>query len=115
MAIGRRPFSFFFYYNDQIGGESVHDIERLFLLASSSNTTPMDLELLRFSAEDQFEIKTGIIHKMHELDPRGGWMERGGDYPRNPHTRTGEEPMEKLGHLLNQLNEEGKESGAFEE
>ena len=43
-----------------------------------------------------FEVKVEIIQQMADLDPTGDWMGRGARALDNPHTATGEEPLEKL-------------------
>lgn len=70
-------------------------------------------ELARIDAEDLFEVKVQIIREMSRLDPEGPWLERGARALDNARTSTGEEPLERLLSILDQLKEDGRKSGAF--
>ena len=50
---------------------------------------------------------------MADLDPTGDWMGRGARALENPHTATGEESLEKLYALLDDLRGGGVRSQAF--
>nr|QCO76340.1 hypothetical protein [Tamarix hispida] len=105
-----RPFPY--HEEDIFGGDSVRDIQRR-LLANKPDPSLQEYRLARFDAEDLFEIKVEIIRNMIILDPEGDWMGRGARALDNPHTATGEESLEKLYSLLDELKQGGVESQAF--
>nr|XP_023904920.1 uncharacterized protein LOC112016619 [Quercus suber] len=105
-----RPFP---YHDDErIGGDSVLSIQQR-LLAKSPSPSLEDYRLARYKAEDLFEIKADIIRRMTALDPEGDWMGRGARALENPRTATGEESLERLYSLLDNLKEGEVESQAF--
>lgn len=69
--------------------------------------------MARIQAEDLFEVKVEIIQQMADLDPTGDWMGRGARALENPHTATGEESLEKLYALLDDLRGGGVRSLTF--
>ena len=70
-------------------------------------------EFARIMAEDLFSTKVDILREMSRLDPEGPWLERGARALDNPRTSTGEESLEKLFAILDQLKEGGRQSEAF--
>lgn len=109
-----RPFP---YQDDEvIGGDCVSNIERRFverLKAKNPSPSLEDYRLARIQAEDQFEVQVEIIRTMAALDPKGDWVRRGSLALKNSRTATGEEPLERLYSLLEDLNRGGVESRAF--
>lgn len=105
-----RPFPY--HDADIIGGDSVLSIQER-LLAKNPSPSLQDYRLARLDAEDLFEIKVDIIRQMTPLDPEGDWMGRGARALDNPRTATGEESLERLYHLLDDLKQGGVESQAF--
>lgn len=99
VGMGHFPYT----YHETVGGESLADTHRRYLLASASEATPLEWKLTLVNAQDSFEVKADIICKMQELDPEGGWRERGAKYLRNARTPTGEEPFARLVSLREQL------------
>lgn len=59
------------------------------------------------------KAKVDIIRKMSPLDPEGDWDRRGAQALENPRTTTGEESLERLYALLEDLNRGGVQSEAF--
>lgn len=101
------------YHPEQvIGGDSVLSIERRLLLGQTT-PSPLDRYLARINAEDLFEVKVEIIRQMADFDPRGDWLGRGARALDNPETATGEESLEGLHSLLDDLNQGGRGSGTF--
>lgn len=78
-----------------------------------SRPSPQDLYEAHIQAEDLFEVKVDIIKRMTPLDPEGDWMRRGARALDNPRTATGEESLERLHSILEELNSQGKQSQAF--
>ena len=105
-----RPFPY--DDDDIIGGDSVLSIQQR-LLAKKPSPSLQDYRLARLDAEDLFEIKVDIIRQMTPLDPEGDWTGRGARALDNPRTATGEESLERLYHLLDDLKQGGVESQAF--
>lgn len=102
------------YQPDQvIGGDSVETIKRRLLLRHEGNFTFEACEFARIMAEDLFSTKVDILRQISRLDPEGPWLERGARALDNPRTSTGEEPLEKLFTILDQLKEGGRQSEAF--
>ncbi|CAN4123557.1 unnamed protein product [Withania somnifera] len=58
------------------------------------------------------EVKVDIIRRMAPLDPEGDWEQRGARALDNPRTATGEELLERLYTLLEDLNRGGVHSQA---
>lgn len=98
--------------DDEIGGDSVRSIEHRFL-AVKENPSLRDIQIARIDAEDQFEVKVQIIHKMAVLDPTGDWLGRGARALDNLRTATGEESLERLYSFLEDLNRAGVQSPTF--
>lgn len=98
--------------DEVIGGDCLLSIERR-LLAKYSFPSLEVIRMARFDAEDRFEVKVEIIKLMAGLDPTGDWMGRGALAIDNPRTATGEESLEKLCYLLDELKEGGVESQTF--
>lgn len=107
-SVSPYPYAF-----DLIGGESVEGIKRRLLLRHEGYFTFEVCELARIQAEDLFEAKVEILREMSRLDPEGPWLERGARALDNPRTSTGEESLERLFSILDQLKEGGRESDAF--
>ena len=107
-SVSPYPYAF-----DLIGGESVEGIKRRLLLRHEGDFTFEVCELARIQAEDLFEAKVEILREMSRLDPEGPWLERGARALDNPRTSTGEESLERLFSILDQLKEGGRESDAF--
>ena len=95
-----------------IGGESVSAIQ-LRLLEKYPSPSAAIIERARLEAQDLFEVKVEIIRQMTALDPEGDWMGRGARALDNPRTATGEESLERLFSLLDNLREGEVESQAF--
>ena len=107
-SVSPYPYAF-----DLIGGDSVEGIKRRLLLRHEGDFTFEVCELARIQAEDLFEAKVEILREMSRLDPEGPWLERGARALDNPRTSTGEESLERLFSILDQLKEGGRESDAF--
>ena len=60
------------------------------------------------------EVKVDIIRRMAPLDPEGDWEQRGARALDNPRTATGEELLERLYTLLEDLNRGGVHSQAYQ-
>ena len=102
------------YQPDQvIGGDSVGAIQRRLLSGHGANLTYEVCEFARMEAEDLFEVKAKILGEMSRLDPEGPWLERGARALDHPRTSTGEESLERLFAILDELREDGRQSGAF--
>ena len=69
--------------------------------------------MMRIQAEDLFEVKVEIIQIMAGLDPTGDWMGKGARAFENSRTATGEEPLERLYALLEDLNRGGVQSATY--
>lgn len=95
-----------------IGGDSVSAIQ-LRLLEKYPSPSAAIIERARLEAQDLFEVKVEIIKLMAGLDPQGDWMGRGARALENPRTATGEESLERLYSLLDNLKEGEVESQAF--
>lgn len=109
-----RPFPY--HDDDIIGGDSVRAIEQRFverLKAKKPSPSLEDYRLARIQAEDQFEVQVDIIQAMAALDPRGDWMGRGALALKNWRTATGEESLEKLYSLLEDLQRDGVQSASY--
>lgn len=98
--------------DEVIGGDCVLSIERR-LLAKDSFPSSEVIRMARIQAEDLFEVKVEILKLMAGLDPTGDWMGRGARALDNPRTATGEESLERLSYLLDELKQGGVESQAF--
>jgi len=113
-----RPFP---YADDEvIGGESLNTInQRLWsVLQAKKHAMGKEMELkdyqfTRIQAEDLFEVKVEIIQIMAGLDPTGNFVGKGARAFHNSRTATGEEPLERLYALLEDLNRGGVQSEAF--
>lgn len=106
------------YADDElIGGESVNSIHHRLLNAlqakKGDDLSLEDYRLTRYQAEDLFEVKASIIRRMAPLDPEGDWEALGAKALYNPRTATGEERLERLLVLDEDLNSFGVQSQAF--
>ncbi|KAH0663765.1 hypothetical protein KY290_011752 [Solanum tuberosum] len=68
------------------------------------------LWLCHLSPGGSVEVKVDIIRRMAPLDPEGDWEQRGARALDNPRTATGEELLERLYTLLEDLNRGGVHS-----
>ncbi|RWR94993.1 hypothetical protein CKAN_02431400 [Cinnamomum micranthum f. kanehirae] len=98
--------------DEVIGGDCVLSIERR-LLAKYSFPSSEVIRMARIQAEDLFEVKVEIIKLMAGLDPTGDWMGRGARTLENSRTATGEESLEKLYALLEDLQRGGVQSSTY--
>ena len=98
--------------DEVIGGDSVLSIQRR-LLANDPSPSAEKIQFTLIQAQDLFEVKVDICQKMSGLHPEGDWMGRGAMALYNPRTATGEESLERLSNLLEDLNQGGLESPAF--
>jgi len=100
--------------NEVIGGDSVLSIQQRFL-DKSPNSIPSaeEIYLARIDAEDLFGAKVEIIRTMAVLDPKGDWMASGARALYNPRTATGEDSLERLFSLRDDLNRNGENSQSF--
>lgn len=107
------PYQPFPYGDDElIGGGSVASLHSK-LLAEEDNPSSERIYLARLEAEDLFEAKGKVIQLMTHLDPEGDWERRGALALHNPRTATGEEPLERLYDLHEELSSKGRDSAAF--
>lgn len=101
------------YREDEvIGGDSVNAIKSR-LLAKIPSPSFHEAEQARVDAEDRFELKVGIIRAMTPLHPEGDWEGRGARALDNNRTATGEESVENLARMKEDLDRNGIESGTF--
>lgn len=101
------------YPHDEIlGGDSIEQIQRR-LLSQSDFPSANEIELARIRAEDLFEVKVDIIRRMTSLDPEGDWMRQGARALDNPRTSTGEESLERLYRLRDDIAQGGIRSQSF--
>lgn len=101
------------YSDDEIiGGDSVGTIQRR-LLAKYPSPSAEIIELSRLEAQDLFEVKVKIIQKMAQWDPTGDWMGRGARALDNPRTESGEESLERLYEIWEDLDDTGVLSDSF--
>ena len=98
--------------DEVIGGDCVLSIERR-LLAEDSFPSSEVIRMARIQAEDLFEVKVEIIKLMAGLDPTGDWMGRGARALENSRTATGEESLERLYALLEDLQRGGVQSSTY--
>lgn len=71
------------------------------------------IALCRLEAQDLFEVKARIILKMAQLDPTGDWMGRGARALENPRTDTGEESLDRLYRIVDDLDDTGPQSDSY--
>lgn len=95
-----------------IGGDSVSAIQRRLLEKYPSPSAEM-IQRTRIEAQDLFEVKVDIIRTMAQWDPTGDWMARGARALDNARTTSGEESLERLFQIWNDLQETGPLSDAF--
>jgi hypothetical protein len=105
---GRFPYE----PDELIGGDSVLSIQRR-LLASKPFPSAEEIDFARMQAEDLFEVKVQIIHKMQVLDPTGDWMRQGARALDSPNSATGESSLKRLYSFLEDIEQNGKTSRAF--
>ena len=98
--------------DEVIGGDSVLSIQRR-LLAKDPSPSAEVIQQARIQAEDLFEVKVEIFRVMSGLDPEGDWLGRGARALENSRTSTGEESLEKLYTLREDLERRGVNSEAF--
>nr|QWQ49872.1 hypothetical protein [Zelkova schneideriana] len=98
--------------DEVIGGDCVDAIQQR-LLNPYSDPSSEVIQMMRIQAEDLFEVKVEIIQIMAGLDPTGDWMGKGARAFDNSRTATGEEPLERLYDLLEDLNRGGVQSEAY--
>ena len=107
------PVNPFPYQADEvIGGDSVLSIQQR-LLQKFGNPSSEEIDRARIEAEDLFEVKVDIIRQMETLDPGGDWERRGARALDNPRTATGEELLERLYEIRDNLNRDGIQSPTF--
>lgn len=107
------PVNSFPYQADEvIGGDSVLSIQQR-LLQKFGNPSSEEIDRARIEAEDLFEVKVDIIRQMETLDPGGDWERRGARALDNPRTATGEELLERLYEIRDNLNRDGIQSPTF--
>ena len=100
--------------DEMIGGDSVEAIERRLLAKHPEPNPPAEIiKMARIEAEDLFEIKAKIIQRMALYDPAGDWMGRGARALDNPRTTSGEERLERLYDIWEDLHETGPLSDEF--
>ena len=108
-----QPFVPYPYQGDEvIGGDCVLSIQRR-LLDHIPSPSAHQIQMARIHAQDLFEVKVDIIHQMAGLDPTGDWMGQGARALENPRSATGEQLLEKLFRLRDELHEGGVQSDAF--
>jgi hypothetical protein len=71
------------------------------------------IEMARMEAQDLFEVKAEIIQMMAGMDPTGDWAARGARALDNPRRPTGEESLENLSSLLDDLRRDGVQSATY--
>ncbi|KAK7235880.1 hypothetical protein RIF29_43647 [Crotalaria pallida] len=98
--------------HEVVGGERVEDIARR-LLSKSDNPSAMDIRLAEIQAEDLFQVKAEIINRMAILHPEGDWENRGARALENSRTLTGEESLERLYRLRDDIVQNGIHSENF--
>lgn len=98
--------------DEVIGGDCVLDIQRR-LLAKAPLPSSEVIAMARIQAEDLFEVKVELIRLMAVLDPTGDWMGRGARALDNSRTATGEESLERLFSLLEDLKRGGVQSATY--
>lgn len=98
--------------HEVVGGERVEDIARR-LLSKSDNPSAMDIRLAEIQAEDLFQVKAEIINRMAILHPEGDWENRGARALENSRTLTGEESLERLYRLLDDIVQNGVHSESY--
>ncbi|KAL4340401.1 hypothetical protein GQ457_08G031000 [Hibiscus cannabinus] len=98
--------------HEVVGGERMEDIVRRLLL-KSDNPSAMDIRLAEIQAEDLFEVKAEIINRMAILHPEGDWENRGARALENSRTLTGEESLERLYRLRDDIVQNGISSEKF--
>ncbi|CAO2812559.1 unnamed protein product [Amaranthus hypochondriacus] len=104
------------YADDQvIGGDSVNSILRRLLEYRNYPEFPPSevIDFCRIEAQDLMEVKVEIIQRMAAFDPGGDWLGRGARALDNPRTATGEESLENLFQILDDLKETGPLSDSF--
>ena len=85
-----------------VGGDSVESIQWK-LLRGNPTPAPFDIVKAKMDAEDLFEVKDEICRLMAKWHPAGDWEERGARALDNPRTSPGEERLERLYAILDDL------------
>jgi hypothetical protein len=99
-------------FHQIIGGDSVCAIQRRVLDQWGERTPSYEvLQRSLYEAQDRFELKVEILTS--ELDSNGSWLERGARALENPRIKTGEESLETLGSILEELKAGGRQSPVF--
>lgn len=107
------PYVPYPYQNSEIiGGDSVSLIEWR-LLKKIALPSAEQIYFAHLKAQDLFEVKVEIIRLMAFYDPTGDWMGRGAWALDNPRTSSGEESLERLYDILDDLKETGINSDEF--
>lgn len=98
--------------NQRIGGDSVHAIQQRLLITNMGVPSAEEIYRAHIEAQDLFEVKAVIYAAMGELEPSRDWSERGAWALENPHTASGEQPLERLCHFRDDLilNKENSET-----
>jgi hypothetical protein len=113
-----KPVEPYPYADDQvIGGDSVNSILRRLLERELRNYPAFPpsevIDFCRIEAQDLMEVKVEIIRRMAAFDQGGDWLGSGARALDNPRTATGEESLEKLFQIRDDLNETGPLSDSF--
>ena len=98
--------------DEVIGGDSLLAIQRR-LLGKYEFPSSEEIQRARIKAEDLFEVKVDIIRRMTSLDPEGDWLRQGARALDNPRTATGEESLERLYQLRDDIAQGGMRSQSF--
>lgn len=98
--------------DEVIGGDCVLSVEGR-LLAKYDAPSYEVIRMARIQAEDLFEVKVEIIKLMAGLDPTGDWLGRGARALDNSRTATGEESLDRLYALLEDLKRGGVQSSTY--
>jgi len=98
--------------DEVIGGDSIHAIERR-LLAGQEFPDHFELEQARRNAQDLFEVKVEIIRTMAVQSPVGSRTGRGARALENPRTATGEDSLERLFAIRDDLTRRRDNSDFF--
>ena len=99
--------------NQRVGGDTLDNIRRRRMQKEGVNPTYEAIQIALYDSNDLFEVKRDIINQMAALDPEGGWLERGARALVNRRTSTGEESLERLYEMLENLLQGGVQSEAF--
>nr|BAA11125.1 hypothetical protein [Beta vulgaris subsp. vulgaris] len=102
------------YADDQvIGGDTPGGFKDVFLKDTPPFPPSEVIDLCRIEAQDLMEVKAAIINKMAPWDQGGDWMGTGARALDNPRSATGEDSLENLYKILEDLKETGPLSESF--